>query len=56
MQPPWPVRRRKKMRPAKEEERVDFDMVRTAALTLFGLIIGFRFRDGGDSLRSTQEP
>ena len=34
---------RKKMRPLKEEERADFDLVRTAALTLLGLIIGFSF-------------
>jgi hypothetical protein len=34
---------RKKMRPLKEEERADFDLVRTASLTLLGLIIGFSF-------------
>src|SRR5262245_33070268 len=34
---------RKKMRPLKEEEREDFDIIRTAALTLLGLIIGFSF-------------
>jgi len=34
---------RKKMRPLKEEEREDFDLIRTAALTLLGLIIGFSF-------------
>ena len=34
---------RKKMRPVKEEEWADFDMVRTAAMTLLGLIIGFSF-------------
>ena len=34
---------RKKMRPLREEEREDFDLVRTAALTLLGLIIGFSF-------------
>jgi hypothetical protein len=34
---------RKKMRPLREEERADFDLVRTAALTLLGLIIGFSF-------------
>ena len=36
-------RRCKKMRPLKEEEREDFNLVRTAALTLLGLIIGFSF-------------
>src|SRR5689334_23927178 len=35
---------RRKMRPfKKEDEREDFDLVRTAALTLLGLIIGFSF-------------
>ena len=34
---------RKKMRPLREEERADFDLVRTATLTLLGLIIGFSF-------------
>src|SRR6516165_3779591 len=34
---------RKKMRPVKEEEWADFDMVRAAAMTLLGLIIGFSF-------------
>jgi len=34
---------RKKMRPLEEEERGDFDLIRTAALTLLGLIIGFSF-------------
>jgi hypothetical protein len=32
---------RKKMRPVEEEERTDFDIIRGAALTLLGLIIGF---------------
>src|SRR5215471_19364561 len=35
---------RKRMRPFKKEgERQDFDLVRAAALTLLGLIIGFSF-------------
>ena len=34
---------RKKVRPLKGIERVDFDIIRTAALTLLGLIIGFSF-------------
>jgi hypothetical protein len=34
---------RKKVRPLREEERQDFDIVRTASLTLLGLIIGFSF-------------
>jgi hypothetical protein len=34
---------REKIRPLKEEERADLDLVRTAALTLLGLIIGFSF-------------
>src|SRR5215468_10477870 len=34
---------RKKMRPLKDEERSDFDLVRAATLTLLGLIIGFSF-------------
>jgi hypothetical protein len=34
---------RKKMRALKEEEREDFDLIRTAALTLLGLVIGFSF-------------
>jgi hypothetical protein len=35
---------RRKLRPLKrEEEREDFDVVRTASLTLLGLIIGFSF-------------
>jgi hypothetical protein len=34
---------RKRIRPLKEGERVDFDIIRTAALTLLGLIIGFSF-------------
>jgi hypothetical protein len=34
---------RKKVRPLAEEERGDFDIVRTATLTLLGLIIGFSF-------------
>jgi hypothetical protein len=34
---------RKSMRPLKEEERADVDLVRTAALTLLGLVIGFSF-------------
>ena len=33
----------RKVRPFKEEEREDFDVVRTASLTLLGLIIGFSF-------------
>src|SRR5262245_25317275 len=33
----------RRLRPLQEEERSDFDMVRTAALTLLGLIIGFTF-------------
>jgi hypothetical protein len=31
------------MRPVKEEERADFDIIRAAALTLLALIIGFSF-------------
>ena len=35
---------RRKMRPfRKEGERQDFDIIRTASLTLLGLIIGFTF-------------
>ena len=34
---------RKHARPFKEEERGDLDLVRTAALTLLGLVIGFSF-------------
>jgi hypothetical protein len=34
---------RTKMRPVKEEERADFDIIRAAALTLLALIIGFSF-------------
>lgn len=34
---------RKKIRPLKGAERVDFDIIRAAALTLLGLIIGFSF-------------
>src|SRR5262245_13591700 len=34
---------RMKTRPLREEERADFDLVRAAALTLLGLIIGFSF-------------
>jgi hypothetical protein len=34
---------RKKVRPLKGNERLDFDIIRTAALTLLGLIIGFSF-------------
>src|SRR6476646_3774651 len=35
---------RRKMRPfRKEGEREDFDIIRTASLTLLGLIIGFTF-------------
>jgi hypothetical protein len=34
---------RKKVRPLRRDERLDFDIVRTAALTLLGLIIGFSF-------------
>jgi hypothetical protein len=33
----------RKARPFREEERADFDVVRAAALTLLGLIIGFTF-------------
>jgi len=34
---------RKKVRPLKPEDRDDFDVVRTASLTLLGLIIAFTF-------------
>ncbi len=34
---------RRKVRPLKPEEREDFDVVRTASLTLLGLIIAFSF-------------
>ncbi len=34
---------RRKARPLREEERSDFDILKTAALTLLGLIIGFSF-------------
>ena len=34
---------RKKARPLREGERADFDIIRTATLTLLGLIIGFSF-------------
>jgi hypothetical protein len=34
---------RRKARPLKDEDRSDFDVLRTAALTLLGLIIGFSF-------------
>src|SRR5215470_11361390 len=34
---------RRKIRPFKEDERADFGVVLTAALTLLGLIIGFSF-------------
>jgi hypothetical protein len=34
---------RKRVRPLEEDERADFDVVLTAALTLLGLIIGFSF-------------
>src|SRR5262245_20970888 len=34
---------RQKVRPLREEERTDLDLVRTASLTLLGLIIGFSF-------------
>jgi hypothetical protein len=34
---------RRKLRPLRSEERADFDFLRTAALTLLGLIIGFSF-------------
>jgi hypothetical protein len=34
---------RTKIRPLKGDERLDFDIIRTAALTLLGLIIGFSF-------------
>src|SRR5262245_7311459 len=34
---------RRRVRPLKEEEREDFDLVRNAGLTLLGLIIGFSF-------------
>src|SRR5262245_30765263 len=33
----------RRARPFKDEERPDFDMVRTTALTLLGLLIGFSF-------------
>ena len=33
----------RKLRPLQEEERSDFDIIRTAALTLLALIIGFSF-------------
>ena len=33
----------KKGRPLRKEERQDFDILRTASLTLLGLIIGFSF-------------
>ena len=34
---------RRKVRPLRKEERSDFDLLRAAALTLLGLIIGFSF-------------
>lgn len=34
---------RRKARPLKHEDRPDYDVLRTAALTLLGLIIGFSF-------------
>ena len=34
---------RKKVRSLRESERADFDVIRTATLTLLGLIIGFSF-------------
>jgi hypothetical protein len=34
---------RRKVRPPKEEERADLDLVRAATLTLLGLVIGFSF-------------
>ena len=34
---------RRRVRPLRSEERADFDLVRAAALTLLGLIIGFSF-------------
>ena len=34
---------RTKVRPLRKEERQDFDILRTASLTLLGLIIGFSF-------------
>src|SRR5215831_9709357 len=34
---------RKTMRPLKEDEHADLDLVRTATLTLLGLVIGFSF-------------
>jgi len=34
---------RRKVRPLKDEDREDFDLIRNAALTLLGLIIGFSF-------------
>jgi hypothetical protein len=38
---------RRKIRPFKKGgEREDFDIVRTASLTLLGLIIGFSFANG----------
>ena len=43
---------RRKVRPFKEEEREDFDVVRTASLTLLGLIIGFSFSTGPDIRRT----
>ena len=33
----------KKVRPLRNEERQDFDILRTASLTLLGLLIGFSF-------------
>jgi hypothetical protein len=33
----------RRMRPLQEDERADFDLIRAAALTLLGLIIGFSF-------------
>src|SRR4029077_3916923 len=34
---------RRKVRPLRSEERADFDVLRAAALTLLGLIVGFSF-------------
>src|SRR5215475_12860714 len=33
----------RRMQPFKEQERPDFDLVRTTSLTLLGLLIGFSF-------------
>jgi hypothetical protein len=39
----WAGGRLRQVRPLEEEERADFDLIRAAALTLLGLIIGFSF-------------